>query len=896
MNVSIDDLTNSEQGFNPLKGPVKFGKTVMATLGIKNPLDDARDKLESMLSQLDNTLRLVDENLETIAKEADAGNETAKEVLELYENNGDELKQIISRFMSSQSISPKDAKLLVNTSKELIDRLEKLDLTVKVDLKDVLDKALEDIRNGTEAQAREGAKSAVDVARTATQSIREFKSADGLSFASLLRADRSLLANLSTDSEKFNQLADQFAKANHEDRKELEQALKDLVSTDSPLVKQLQDLAALSVDNLHLNEEVREELVAAIKEIQDPVEKSLMEMRLRDMNNSLDQIVLSANEINDTLETQVGALGKLGDLFKKLPNMFLPSGGVGGIAAEVAQYLGIPFADQIGRITDSFVGTLGDAVKSLMTYFGISWLGHKGKLPFFSKGAKAGEKVGEKVGEAGAKAGESLLREGEKLAETATKGRGLFKLSGRGVKAAIATAVVAGSYAGWKWYSNRKQARAEAQTAPQEAPQSYGQLQKTLAPFGYSKITTLPGQATYASGRTISHHHGVDFRVGKPGGGDPVRWPVPAEGEVERTGYDPNGYGNYVRVKMDDPRLGVVYLGHFHRVAVHKGDRITQGTLVGIEGATGRVTGPHLHFEPRGGILGSTSWSKAENTDPSKVMQWFQMAMQTSPQETTGDAVAEAAMPVVPQAKPEAEKSSTPVASLDVPKQPKTPQKEGTVGVVANLAGSASNLAWTGITAKWGAGLLGGAAKRVAPRATKAVTEKVGARVATLAAERVGVRMGLNATKMAMKALGPVAWVGGAVYDAYEGQKMAGQIFGKTSFRYKAEAALGNALTMGLAPGVAAKALDVGVSGTIREAKAAARLATRAYDSIRGFLHRAPAKLPRVKAVQPSYYVGQDKHGKPVVVQPVTIHQNHNVHSIPTVDTIMYSHAAGTMP
>ena len=46
-----------------------------------------------------------------------------------------------------------------------------------------------------------------------------------------------------------------------------------------------------------------------------------------------------------------------------------------------------------------------------------------------------------------------------------------------------------------------------------------------------------------------------------------------------------------------DHGLGVYSLyAHLSRVDVKRGDLVTNGQLLGLAGATGRVTGPHLHW------------------------------------------------------------------------------------------------------------------------------------------------------------------------------------------------------------------------------------------------------------------------------------------------------------
>lgn len=56
-------------------------------------------------------------------------------------------------------------------------------------------------------------------------------------------------------------------------------------------------------------------------------------------------------------------------------------------------------------------------------------------------------------------------------------------------------------------------------------------------------------------------------------------------------------YGNYVVVSRGD---GITTLyAHMSKRKVKAGDTVAQGQVIGLVGATGRVTGPHLHYEVR---------------------------------------------------------------------------------------------------------------------------------------------------------------------------------------------------------------------------------------------------------------------------------------------------------
>ncbi len=60
-------------------------------------------------------------------------------------------------------------------------------------------------------------------------------------------------------------------------------------------------------------------------------------------------------------------------------------------------------------------------------------------------------------------------------------------------------------------------------------------------------------------------------------------------------GYDPDGAGDYVKVVLDN-HTWVLY-GHLSAFRAMSGDLVTPGQLIGLVGATGLATGPHVHLQ-----------------------------------------------------------------------------------------------------------------------------------------------------------------------------------------------------------------------------------------------------------------------------------------------------------
>jgi len=94
------------------------------------------------------------------------------------------------------------------------------------------------------------------------------------------------------------------------------------------------------------------------------------------------------------------------------------------------------------------------------------------------------------------------------------------------------------------------------------------------------------------------YHRGLDIATSH---GTPVL--AADSGKVTAAGWpDNSGYGN--RVVIDHGNGFVTLYGHLSKVSVVVGQTVNRGNVIGLEGSTGRSTGPHLHFEiKRSGVL-----------------------------------------------------------------------------------------------------------------------------------------------------------------------------------------------------------------------------------------------------------------------------------------------------
>lgn len=90
--------------------------------------------------------------------------------------------------------------------------------------------------------------------------------------------------------------------------------------------------------------------------------------------------------------------------------------------------------------------------------------------------------------------------------------------------------------------------------------------------------------------RVTRPHEGIDIAA-------PVGEPIlaPSAGRVVFVGTKAGGYGKTVKI---DHGHGVETLyAHASRLLVRRGERVERGQIIAEVGATGLVTGPHLHYE-----------------------------------------------------------------------------------------------------------------------------------------------------------------------------------------------------------------------------------------------------------------------------------------------------------
>jgi murein DD-endopeptidase MepM/ murein hydrolase activator NlpD len=111
------------------------------------------------------------------------------------------------------------------------------------------------------------------------------------------------------------------------------------------------------------------------------------------------------------------------------------------------------------------------------------------------------------------------------------------------------------------------------------------------SPLAFSRMTSGFKMRFHPILQTWRAHLGVDYAAPT---GTPVR--SVGQGIVDVAGSQ-GGFGNVVMVKHANGHTTVY--AHLSRIHVKRGQSVMQGQTLGLVGATGWATGPHLHFEFR---------------------------------------------------------------------------------------------------------------------------------------------------------------------------------------------------------------------------------------------------------------------------------------------------------
>ncbi|MBQ1099287.1 M23 family metallopeptidase [Streptomyces sp. b94] len=132
-----------------------------------------------------------------------------------------------------------------------------------------------------------------------------------------------------------------------------------------------------------------------------------------------------------------------------------------------------------------------------------------------------------------------------------------------------------------------REAREAKERAAREAERK--RLNTFVPPITASHVSTAyqAGSSLWSSGS----HTGIDFHASS---GTSVH--AVGVGTVVEAGWG-GAYGNQVVIKMHDGTY--TQYGHLSSIGVSVGQAVTPGQQIGLSGATGNVTGPHLHFEAR---------------------------------------------------------------------------------------------------------------------------------------------------------------------------------------------------------------------------------------------------------------------------------------------------------
>jgi murein DD-endopeptidase MepM/ murein hydrolase activator NlpD len=113
------------------------------------------------------------------------------------------------------------------------------------------------------------------------------------------------------------------------------------------------------------------------------------------------------------------------------------------------------------------------------------------------------------------------------------------------------------------------------------------------SPLEFSRISSVFAMRVHPISGQWKQHKGIDFAAAL---GTPIR--AAGDGVVDFAGTQ-GGYGNVVVLKhWANYTTAYAHMSRF-AAGLRKGNKVSQGDVIGYVGATGWATGPHLHYEFR---------------------------------------------------------------------------------------------------------------------------------------------------------------------------------------------------------------------------------------------------------------------------------------------------------
>ena len=151
-------------------------------------------------------------------------------------------------------------------------------------------------------------------------------------------------------------------------------------------------------------------------------------------------------------------------------------------------------------------------------------------------------------------------------------------------------------------YSSKERVEEEDRTpgAVEANPGDEAQIEGVNLKWPLSHVQVTSGFGKRGS----EFHEGVDLHALS---GTPVY--AAQAGRVIYAGSKIKGYGRLIVIKHDRG-ISTVY-AHNSKILVKRGDHVKLGEKIAVSGKSGKVSGPHLHFEIRKGVAA---------VDPIKVM------------------------------------------------------------------------------------------------------------------------------------------------------------------------------------------------------------------------------------------------------------------------------------